>query len=141
MIKNERNVSYLYFVEIFHVRIKCLGFLPPILTQEACETFVFVKVRARGDVFRSFGTKRKWNESSSPHCNLHSPRFVQLDWKFRSRSPAAPRAVFQFRSPSLERKHRFVRFGVSLLFLPLLLNRSRLDKHVLIQVGSARSLL
>ena len=64
----------------------------------------------RGDVLRSFGTKRKWNESSSPHCNLHSPRFVQLGWKFRSRSPAAPRVVFQFRSPSLE-KHRFVRWN------------------------------
>lgn len=45
--------------------------------------------------FRSFGTKRKWNESSSPHCKLRSPRFVQLGCEFRSRSPAVSLVAFQ----------------------------------------------
>lgn len=49
-------------------------------------------------MFGWFAAERKWDESSLPYCNLRSPRFVQLDWKFRSRLPAAQRQiVFQFR--------------------------------------------
>lgn len=49
-------------------------------------------------MFGWFAAERKWDESSLPYCNLRSPRFVQLNWKFRSRLPAAQRQiVFQFK--------------------------------------------